>query len=79
VGWQLGECDCLGSSWYSLHGFVIGPCPQRDRDYCIGSKFGKLYLIRTDFTLGEPVSLVKVFRLLRLERIFLGVESVDTQ
>jgi hypothetical protein len=29
------------------------------------------------FTLLEPVSLVKVFRLFRLERIFLCVQSVD--
>jgi hypothetical protein len=36
------------------------------------------YLIRTDFTLGEPVFLVEVFRLYRLERIFL-VFKVWTQ
>jgi hypothetical protein len=30
------------------------------------------------FTLLEPVNLVKVFRLFRLEQIFFGVESVDT-
>ncbi len=42
------------------------------RDYSIGSNF-----IKTGFTLVEPVSLVKVFRLFRLERIFLGVQSVD--
>jgi hypothetical protein len=75
VGWQLGECepqllcDCVGSSCNSLHGFVIEPCPHRDRGYGIGSNFGKFYLIRTDVTLGEPVSLVKVFRLFRLEGI----------
>jgi len=34
--------------------------------------FWKFYLIRTGFTLGELVSLVKVFRLFRLERIFFG-------
>jgi hypothetical protein len=39
----------------------------RDRDYRIGSNFWKFYLIRTDFTLGEPVFWVKVFRLFRLE------------
>jgi hypothetical protein len=33
------------------------------RDYCIGSNFWKFYLIRTRFTSGELVSLVKVFRL----------------
>ncbi len=32
------------------------------RDYGIGSNFWKFYLIRTDFTLSELVSLVKVFR-----------------
>jgi hypothetical protein len=49
----------------------IGPCPHRDRDYSIGSNFWKFYLNRTSFTLGEPVSLVKVFRLFRLEQIVL--------
>jgi len=49
----------------------VGPCPHRDRDYSIGSNFWKFYLIRTTFTLGEPVSSVKVFRLFTLERIVL--------
>ncbi len=45
---------------------------QNRRDYYrIGSNFWKFYLIRTDFTSGEPISLVKVFRLFRLERIVL--------
>jgi len=30
------------------------------------------------FTLLEPVFLVKVFRLLRLEQIFFGLQNVDT-
>jgi hypothetical protein len=55
--------------YVSIDGFV-GPCP-RDTDYGIGSNFWKFYLIRTSFTLGEPVSLVKVFRLFRLEWIVL--------
>ncbi len=38
----------------------------------------KVEIIRIGFTLGEPVFLVKEFRLFRLERIFLGVRSVDT-
>jgi hypothetical protein len=41
----------------------VGPCPHKDRDYRIGTNFRKFYLIKTGFTLGEPVSLVKVFRL----------------
>jgi hypothetical protein len=48
------------------------------RDYRIGSNFWKFYLIRIGFTLGEVVSLVKVFRLFRLEQSFFGVQSVDT-
>jgi hypothetical protein len=48
----------------------IRPCPDRDRHYRIGSNFWKFYLIRTGFTLGEPVSLVKVFRLFKLEQMF---------
>jgi hypothetical protein len=58
--------------------FFVGPCPHRDRDYRIQSNFWKFYLIKTGFTLGEPVSLVKVFRLFKLEQMFFGVESVDT-
>jgi hypothetical protein len=49
----------------------IGRCPHRDSDYRIGSNFWKFYLIRTSFTLGELVSLVKVFGLFRLEGIVL--------
>jgi hypothetical protein len=44
---------------------------NRDRDYGIGSNFWKFNLIRICYTLGESVSLVKVFRLFRLEGIFL--------
>jgi hypothetical protein len=59
----------------------VGPCPQRNRDYCIGSNFWKFYLIRTSFTLGALVSLVKVFRL--LEQIVLvfrvWTQHVDAQ
>jgi hypothetical protein len=50
-------------------GSLLGPAPHRDRDYCIRSNFWKFYLIRTGFTLGESVSLVKVFRLFKLEQI----------
>jgi len=38
---------------------------HKDMNYHIGSNFWKFYLIRTSFTLGELVSLVKVFRLFR--------------
>ncbi len=47
--------------------------------YRIRSNFWKFYLIRTDFTLADPVYSVKVFRLFRLEWIFFGVQSVWTQ
>jgi hypothetical protein len=33
--------------------------------------------MRTGFTIGELVSLVKVFRPFKLEQIFFGVASVD--
>jgi hypothetical protein len=46
------------------HCLSVGPCPHRHRDYRIGSNFWKFYIIRTIFPLGEPVSLVKVFRVL---------------
>jgi hypothetical protein len=42
---------------------LLGSAPHKDRDYyCIGSNFWKFYLIKTGFTICEPVSfLVKVF------------------
>jgi len=49
----------------------VGPYPHRRRDYHIGSHFWKFYLVKTSFTLGEPISLVKMFRLLTLEWIVL--------
>jgi hypothetical protein len=36
------------------------------------------YLVKFGFTLGEPISWVKVFRLFKLEEMFFGIESVDT-
>jgi hypothetical protein len=39
--------------------------------FCIGSNFWKFYLIIMSFTSGKPVSLMKVFRLFRLEWIVL--------
>jgi hypothetical protein len=56
----------------------VGPRRHRDRDYPIRSNFSKFNFIRTSFIFGEPVSSVKPFRLFRLERIFFGVQSVDT-
>jgi hypothetical protein len=47
-------------------------------DYHIGSNFWKFYLNRTSFTLGEPVSLVKVFRLNKIGTDCFGVQCVDT-
>ncbi len=38
---------------------------HKDMNYHIRSNFWKFYLFRTSFTLGELVSLVKVFRLFR--------------
>ncbi len=62
--WESGSSVCV------IH---------KDRDYHIGSNFWKFYLIRRiGFTLRESVSLVKVFRLVRLKWIFFGVHSVDT-
>jgi len=57
--------------WSHIHILVDSSFPLHLSDYCIGSNFGKFYLIRTDFTWGELVSWVKVFRLFRLELIFL--------
>ncbi len=72
-------CNTLGLGHYSTPSspwWVCGLC--RERDYRIRSKFWKFYLIWTGFALDESVSLMKVFRLFRLEAMFFGVESVDT-
>jgi hypothetical protein len=75
--WSL-SCVLLGFFWTYQPGPPTGSFYwARDKDYHIGSNFWKFYFIITGFTLGEPVSLVKVFRLFRLERNFLGVQTVD--
>jgi hypothetical protein len=62
---------------HSLELFV-GLCPHSVKDYGIPSNFWKFYLVTTGLTLRELFFFVKVFRLLRLEQISLGVQSVDT-
>jgi hypothetical protein len=56
----------------------LGPCPVGAGTIALDPTFGSFTLIRTSFTLGEPVSLVKVFKLFRLEHIVL-VFGVWTQ
>ncbi len=51
-------------------GMFVGPSPHRARKYRIESNFWKFYLIKIGFKLHEPVSLVIVFRLFKLEWIF---------
>jgi hypothetical protein len=53
--------------FYPIHYLSMKEDTFFDKDNHIGSNFGKFYLIRISFTLGERVSLVKVFRLFRLE------------
>jgi hypothetical protein len=68
------QCFCprlMARAWSCVSGAFVWPCPCRDRDYHNRSNFWKFYLIRTSFILGEPVSLVKLFTLFRLERTFL--------
>jgi hypothetical protein len=73
------SCVLLGFFWTYQPGLPSGSFYwARDRDYHNGSNFWKFYLIKTGFTLRERVSLVKVFRLFRLERDCFGVQSVDT-
>jgi hypothetical protein len=56
----------------------VGLCAHRDKDYRIGSNVSKFYLIEIGFILGELVSLVKMFRLFKLEQMF-SVFKVWTQ
>ncbi len=58
--------------------YFVGSVPTRGRDYCIWSNFWKFYLIKIGFTLGELVSLVKVFRLFKLEQMFFCCSRVWT-
>ncbi len=54
-----------------MHVFVVGPCP------CGGQRLSHSIPSFGSFTLLEPVSLVKAFRLFRLEQIFFVVQSVN--
>jgi hypothetical protein len=77
--WILNLCTIYSWGFESIWKLVflfVGPC---DKDYRLGSNFWKFYLIRTGFILGEPVSLVKVFRPFRLEWIFFLAFRVWTQ
>jgi hypothetical protein len=47
-------------------------------DYRIRSNFWKFYRTKIRFTLGEPVPVVKVFRLFKFEQMFFGVQGVNT-
>ncbi len=49
----------------------VGHFPHRDKDYSIEYNIWKFYLTRIGFTLAEVVSLVKLFRLFRLEWVVL--------
>ncbi len=68
---------------FLLFPYFVGLCLFRDREYHIGSNFWKFYLVRISFTLDELVSLVKVFRVFRLEWIILvfrmRTQYVDVQ
>jgi len=58
-----------GLNW-DLFSYFIGPCPHKDMDYRIASKFCNFYLIRTCFTLGEQVYLIEMSRLFKSKQIF---------
>ncbi len=62
------------SPWQGIEHQFVGPCPHRDMDCFIASKFCKFYLIRTDFTIGKSVYLVEVFRPFKLKGVFLCSE-----
>jgi hypothetical protein len=70
---EMTGCNS-GPTGHDFTDNFIGPWPHRDRDYRILSNFWKFCFIQTGFTLGEPVFLVKVFKLFRLKRIFLCSE-----
>ncbi len=60
----------LGEGYLTPHNLclLLGPAPTGTGTIALDPTFGSFYLTRTTFTSGEPVSLVKVFRLFRLER-----------
>jgi hypothetical protein len=71
--WCWANTNYLSSCVCFFFCVLLGPVPVGD--YRIGSNFWKFYLIKPDFTLGDPVSLVEMFRLFKLEWIFLGVQE----
>jgi len=52
--------------------------PTRTGTIALDPTFGSFTLLEPVLTLGEPVSLVKVFRLFRSEQMFLDIQSVET-
>jgi len=56
----------------------LGPAPTGTGTIALHPNFWKkFYRIRTSFIPGEPVFLVKVFRLFRLEMDCVGVQSLQ--
>ncbi len=65
---RLSICFKIAGSQIVNEIHFIGPCSHREKDYCIPSNFWKFYLIRTSFTFGEPVSLMKLLYCLNWNR-----------
>jgi hypothetical protein len=78
---RFGRYRFSNSVLYLLHICVIFRVywalpPTRDKASRVRSNFWKFCLIKTGFTLDEPVSLLKVFRLFKLEQMFFWVLRV---
>jgi hypothetical protein len=54
-----------------INSHLLRPAPTGTGTIALDQTFGSFTLFRTGFTLGESVSSVKVFRLFRLEWIYL--------
>jgi len=68
---MIGQCDCI--MWkYSQPKFVylLGRAPTGTGTITFDPTFGSFTLLKLVSTLGELVSLVKVFRLFKLEHMF---------
>jgi hypothetical protein len=61
---------CIPNNIKAQKDFYLGLAPTGTGTIALDPTFWKFYLIRTGFTLVERVSLVKVFRLFKLDGFF---------
>jgi hypothetical protein len=70
--YQQKQCDTLPKKTFFCYNLVtlLGPTPTRTRTIALDPTFAPFTLLKIDFTLNEPVYLMKMFKLFILKRVF---------